>query len=190
MKATTEKRSAKERKTAVPAIPVQESKPEPAAVAPRVVKRGTCPTLNQKGELTYTIGVDGRGEVHLRVVENSGTGSFNDVWVRFKDIQSALDRAPKGAPVTSYLLNPLFRGVSQNTVGFIWAVLVKEGIVVPSATTKRRYDRVEPTAFLAHVRELMEGRTASPADEKKSSKPGAPKAGVSKPKKSHKAAKT
>ena len=120
--------------------------------------------------------MDGRGEVQLRVVENSGGGSFSDDWVRFKDIQAALDRAPKGTPVTSYLLNPLFRGVSQNTVGFIWAVLVQEGIVVPSATTKRRYDRVEPTAFLAQVRELMEGRAASAAGEKKSQKPAATKA--------------
>jgi hypothetical protein len=190
MKANTEKRSAKERKTAVPVVPVQESKPEPSAIAPRVVKRGTCPTLNQKGELTYTIGVDGRGEVHLRVVENSGSGSFNDDWVRFKDIQAALDKAPKGSPVTSYLLNPLFRGVSQNTVGFIWAVLVKEGVVVPSATAKRRYDRVEPTAFLAHVRDLMEGRTANAAVEVRSQKPATTKAAGSKQKKSNKLAKT
>jgi hypothetical protein len=190
MKAATEKKFTKQRKTAITTVPAPESKPEADAIAPRVVKRGTCMTLNGKGELEFLIGVDSRGEVQLRVVENSGTGSFNDDWVRFKDIQGALDRAPKGTPVTSFLLNPLFRGVSQNTVGFIWAVLVKEGIVVPSTTTKRRYDRVEPTAFLAHVRDLMEGRTANAVGEKKSQKPVAAKAGSSKPKKSNKATKT
>lgn len=189
MRATTEKKPTKQRKIAIAAAPALEPKSEAVAVAPRIVKRGTCSTLNSKGELAYEVGVDGRGEVQLRVVENSNTGTHSDHWVGFKDIQAALDRAPKGRPFTSYLLNPLFRGVSQNTVGFIWAVLVKEGIVAPSATTKRRYDRVEPTAFLAQVRELMEGGAASAAGEKKSQRPVATRADASKPKKGNKAAK-
>jgi len=189
MKTAINKTIAKEPKTAV-AVSTPEAKNEPIAIAPRVVKRGTCSTLNQKSALAYEVGVDGRGDAQLHVVDNSGGGSFSDDWVRFKDIQTALDRAPKGTPVTSYLLNPLFRGVSQNTVGFIWAVLVKEGIVVPSATTKRRYDRVKPTVFLTQVRELMEGRTASAAGEKKSNKSAATKADVGKTKKGNKPAKT
>ena len=160
------------------AVPIVAEKSGPTETAVRVLKRGTCPTLSKKSTICFEIGVDSRGDAQLHVVDNSGGGSFSDDWVRFKDIQSALDRAPKGTPVTSYLLNPLFRGVSQNTVGFIWAVLVQEGIVVPSATTKRRYDRVEPTAFLAQVRDLMEGKTASAAGEKKSKKPAAAKASV------------
>jgi len=171
------------------AVPVVATEGGSTETAVRVLKRGICPTLSGKSTICFEVGVNSRGDVQLRVVENSGSGSFSDDWVRFKDIQAALDRAPKGSPVTSYLLHSLFRGVSQNTVGFIWAVLVKEGIVVPSAT-KRRYDRVEPTAFLAQVRELMEGGTASAAGEKKSQKPAAAKAGVDKPKKSNKPAKT
>jgi hypothetical protein len=175
-------------KTNAATVPAMAEKSEPTEMVARVLKRGTCHNLAGKSTLGFEIGVNGRGEVLLRVVENSGGGSFNDDWVRFKDIQAALDRAPKGKPVTSILLNPLFRGVSQNTVGFIWAVLLKEGIVAPSAT-KRRYDRVEPTAFLAQVRELMEGGAASAAGEKKSQKPAATKAGGSKPKKEYKTAK-
>ncbi len=177
-------------KAATAAVPIVAEKSEPTEIAVRVLKRGICPTLSGKSTVCFEIGVDGRGDAQLHVVDNSGGGSFSDGWVRFNDIQAALDRAPKGAPVTSYLLNPLFRGVSQNTVGFVWAVLVKEGIVVPSATTKRRYDRVEPTAFLAQVRELMEARKVSAVGEKKSSKPVAAKASASKPKKSNKPAKT
>ncbi len=45
------------------------------------LKRGTCPTLTDKSDLGYEIGVDSRGEVQLRVVENSGSGSFSDDWV-------------------------------------------------------------------------------------------------------------
>ena len=181
-------KTAKLAKTTAAGVPTVAEKSEPTEIAARVLKRGTCQNLAGKNTLGFEIGVNGRGEVLLRVVENGGGGSFNDDWVRFKDIQAALDRAPKGKPVSSFLLNPLFRGVSQNTVGFIWAVLLKEGIVVPSAT-KRRYDRVEPTAFLAQVRELMEGGTASAAGEKKNQKPVVAKASASKPKKENKTAK-
>jgi len=185
---TASTKTTKPAKNTTVAVPTLAEKS--AETAARVLKRGTCQTLSKKSTICFEIGVDGRGDAQLHVVDNSGGGSFSDDWVRFKDIQAALDRAPKGTPVTSYLLNPLFRGVSQNTVGFIWAVLVKEGIVVPSATTKRRYDRLEPTAFLAQVRELMEGKTTSAAGEKKSQKPVVPKAVASKPKKSNKATKT
>ncbi len=186
MKANTEKRSAKERKTAVPALPVQESKPEPTAIAPRVVKRGTCPTLNQKGELAYEIGVDSRGAVHLRVVENSGTGSFSDEWVGFRNIQAAFDRAPKSEPVSAYMLYPLFRGMSSNCPYFCTAVLKSEGLLQPSEKRKKRFDRVDPTAWLAEITALAEGRAPSAASEGKKVKA---KASASKPKKGNKNAK-
>jgi len=181
-------KTTKPAKTTIVAVPIVAEKSEPTETAARVVKRGVCPTLSGKSTVCFEIGVDGRGDVQLRVVENSGSGSFSDDWVRFRDIQAALDRAPKGTSVTSHLLHSLFRGVSQNTVGFIWAILVKEWIVAPSAT-KRRYDRLESSAFLAQVRELMEGRTTSGAGEKKSKNPAATKAVPSKPKKGNKATK-
>ena len=129
MKAKIQKKSAKVQKAAVPALPVQESKLEPTAIAPRVVKRGTCATLNQKGELAYEIGVDSRGGVHVRLVENSGTGSFSDEWVGFRNIQAAFDRAPKSEPVSAHMLYPLFRGMSSNCCYFCTAVLKSEGLL-------------------------------------------------------------
>jgi hypothetical protein len=187
VKAATTKKLTRTAAATVAIVAEKGARPEASV---RVIKRGACSTLNQKGEIAYEIGADNRGETLLHVQGNSGGGTFSDNWVRFKEIQAALDKAPKDSAVTSFLLNPLFRGVSQNTVGFIWAILVKEGIVAPSATTKRRYDRAEPTAFLAQVRDLMEGKTASATGEKKSKKPVAEKAGGSKPKKSNKATKT
>ena len=186
MKATTEKRSAKERKNAVPALPVQEAKPEPTAIAPRVVKRGTCATLNQKGELAYEIGVDSRGGVHVRLVENSGTGSFSDEWVGFRNIQAAFDRAPKSEPVSAHMLYPLFRGMSSNCCYFCAAVLKSEGLLQPSEKRKKRFDRVDPAAWLAEITRLAEGRTPSAPGE---AKKAAAKASVSKPKKGKKNAK-
>jgi len=188
MKAATIK-TTKPLKTVAP-VAIVATVGETGEDAVRVLKRGICPTLSGKSNVSFEIGVDSRGDVCLRVVQNSGHGSFSDTWVRFKEIQAALERAPKGAPVSSFLLSPLLRGVSGNTVGFIWAVLVKEGIVAPSATTKRRYDRLEPTAFLAQVRDLMDGRVVTAAGEKKSQKPAAAKVGVDKPKKGNKSPKT
>lgn len=185
MKAKVEKKSAKGQKAAVPALPVQESKPEPTAIAPRVVRRGTCATLNQKGELAYEIGMDSRGGVHVRVVENSGTGSFSDEWVGFRNIQAAFDRAPKSEPVSAYMLYPLFRGMSSNCCYFCTAVLKSEGLLQPSEKRKKRFDRVDPAAWLAEITGLAEGRTPSDGGGKKA----AAKASTSKPKKGNKNAK-
>jgi hypothetical protein len=191
MKATIEKKLNKQRKTAVPVMPVPESKPEPVAIAPRIVRRGTCSTLSQKGgELGYEIGVDSRGDVHLRVVENSGAGSFSDEWVAFKAIQAAFDRAPKSEPVSAYMLHPLFRGMSSNCCYFCTAVLKSEGLLTPSEKRKKRFDRVDSAAWLADMRSRAEGRATDVAGEKGSKKSAAPKAVASKPKKSNKAAKT
>ena len=189
MKATTEKKIAKQRKTADPVIPVSRSKPEPTAIAPRIVKRGTCSTLNGKGELAYEVGVDSRGEVHVRVVENSGAGSFRDEWVGFRNIQAAFDRAPKSEPVSAYMLDPLFRGMSSNCCYFCAAVLKSEGLLLPSEKRKKRFGRVDPAAWLAGMRDRAEGRAADATGDKGVKKTAAPKAFASKPKKSNKAAK-
>ena len=186
MKAAIEKKSAKGRKAVVAANPAQESKPEPVAIAPRVVKRGTCMTLNGKGELEFLIGVDSRGEVQLRVVENSGAGSFSDEWVGFRNIQAAFDRAPKSEPVSAYMLHPLFRGMSSNCPYFCTAVLKSEGLLQPSEKRTKRFDRVDPTAWLAEITGLAEGRAPSAGSE---GKKATAKANASKPKKGNKNAK-
>lgn len=189
MKVATEKKVAEERKAAVPVTPVPEPKPAAVAIALRIVKRGTCPTLNAKGKLEYEIGVDSRGEVQLRVVENSGTGTFSDDWVGFRNVQVAFDRAPKSEPVSAHMLLPLFRGKSSNCCYFCAAVLKSEGLLLPSEKRKKRFDRVDPAAWLADMRQRAENRTADATGEKNNKKPAVPKVVGSKPKKSNKAAK-
>jgi hypothetical protein len=49
---------------------------------------------------------------------------------------------------------------------FVFAVLLHEGLVRCSAKHKRRYERVEPEAFDAAVKALMEGKDASTVDAK------------------------
>lgn len=186
MKIATKMKSAKDRKTTITAGPAPQPKPESVAVVPRIVKRGTCSTLNAKGELEYEIGVDGRGEVLLRVVENSGSGSFSDEWVGFRNIQAAFDRAPKSEPVSAFMLNPLWRGRSSNCCYFGTAVLKSEGLLQPSEKRKKRFDRVDPSAWLTEIASLAEGRAPSESSGKKA----AAKKTASKPKKSNKADKS
>ena len=191
MRTATEKTLTKQRKAAPTAEPATESKLQPVAIVPRVVKKAACPTLNGKGELAYEIGVDGKGEAHLRVVENTGgTGSFSDDWVGFRNIQAAFDRAPKSEPVSAYMLHPLFRGKSSNCCYFCAAVLQSERLLLPSEKRKKRFDRVDPAAWLADIRGRAEGKAADATGETSSKKPAVPKAVASKPKKSNKAAKT
>ena len=104
--------------------------------------------------------MDSRGEVQLRVVENSGTGSFRTSGLRFKTIQAAFDRAPKSEPVSAHMLLPLFRGTSSNCCYFCAAVLKSEGLLQPSEKRKKRFDRVDPAAWLAEVRDRA-GRQGS-----------------------------
>ena len=172
------------------AVPIAAEKSEPTEISARVLKRGTCQNLAGKNTLGFEIGVNGRGEVLLRVVENSGTGSFSDDWVPFKAIQAALDKAPKSEPISAYVLNPLWRGKSSNCCYFCVAVLKSEGLLLPSEKRKKRFDRVDPAAWLADVRSRAENRSADATGEKNNKKPAVPKAGASKPKKGNKPAKT
>ena len=183
MKTATKRSTARKNKVDVTK---PEAKTEPTAIAPRIVKRGTCSTLNQKGELAYEIGVDSRGQVHLRIVENSGTGSFSDEWVGVRNIMAAFERAPKSEPVSAYMLHPLFRGKSSNCCYFCAAVLKSEGLLQPSEKRKKRFDRVDPSVWLSEITGAVQSETSSSGSGKKA----VTKKAAGKPKKGNKAAKT
>jgi len=85
----------------------------------RVLATGTCDTLSGNTRLTYHIGSPPDGEIHLRVYGNTGGGYFSQEWISLRDILTALNRRPDGKPITSILLNPLLRGKSDNTPGFL-----------------------------------------------------------------------
>ena len=125
----------------------------------RILKRATCASVSGKSSLVYEVGLDEKTkDVQLRVVSNSGRGCFSQQWVKVDAIRAHLDKAPKGETVTSYALAPLFRGVSQNTAGFVWAVLLHAGFVTPSKEKKRAYDRADPKPFLEEIRSLVDGK--------------------------------
>ena len=133
----------------------------------RILKTAVCPSLSGKSKLTYQIGHNEKAGVQFQITENSAAGAFNSDWFSLKSIEAALDKAPKGEPVTAVNFMSLFRNMSTNTPFFIFAALRHEGLFVPSKKNKRSYDRVDSADFLAAMQPLIEGKPQSIKKAKK-----------------------
>ena len=121
----------------------------------RVLATGTCDTLSGSSRLTYHIGSLPDGEIYLRVHSNTGGGFFSQEWISLRDILSALKKRPEGKPITSILLNPLLRGKSANTPGFLLAVLLHEKVIRSMQGKLRRHELMNPSVFTEKVEKLM-----------------------------------
>jgi len=120
----------------------------------RILKTGVCQSLSGRSTLTYDIGVKNGNDVYFRLVANSGTGIFNKDWVALAEIETLL--AAEGKPITSGRLKGLAVGKSSNTPGFIFAVLVNEGLVAVSKDNLRHFERLDSSGFLAGIKKLVE----------------------------------
>ena len=103
------------------------------AVPMRVLKIETCPSLSGRSELTYHVGCNAEGDIHLRVVQNSGAGQFNADWISLSMVEQLLSEHPKDKPLSSAVLHPVFRNKSSNSQSFAFAVLLAEGLVKAGA---------------------------------------------------------
>jgi hypothetical protein len=121
----------------------------------RVLATGTCDTLTGSSKLTYHIGSTLDGEIHLRVHSNTGGGFFSQEWIALQDILTALEKRPAGKPITSILLNPLFKGKSVNTPAFLPAVLLHEKVVRSMQGKLRRHELADPSVFTTKVEKLL-----------------------------------
>ena len=95
----------------------------------RILKIGTCTSLSGRSELTYHLGCNAESELHFRVVQNSGNGQFNANWVPLTLIEKLLTHHPADKPLTSRVMQPVFRGKSSNSPAFLLASLRAEGLV-------------------------------------------------------------
>jgi hypothetical protein len=139
----------------------------PTAPQVRVLKSAQCKSLSGRSTLTYEVGTDGGGEIHLRSRSNSGSGCFGRDWVPLRELQRELAKAP--GPVTSGTLSKAFAGRSQNTSGFVAAALLGEGLLEPLANA-RGYAPTDGVGFMSEVRRLLEGgappRASDPTPKK------------------------
>jgi len=148
----------------------------------RILKKGSCPTISGKSDLTYNVAADPQEALYVRVASNSGSGFFSQEWVALKDIQKAL---LAGSPISAIRLMPLFRGQSVNTPGFLLAVLSAEGLIRPMPGKQRVHELVQGSDFQARMDKLIASNANLPDDAAKTkpklpSKPKAVKADLSK----------
>ena len=155
----------------------------------RVLSTGTCETLSGSSKLTYHIGSMPDGEIYLRVHSNTGGGFFSQEWISLQDILTALKKRPDGRPITSILLNSLFRGKSANTPGFMMAVLLHEKVVRSMQGKLRRHELMDTSAFKAKVDKLLSGAEGKAKPAKTAGKPArsAPKKKAASPSRRKKA---
>lgn len=145
---------------------MQNKASENADLSIRILKKATCLSLSGKSKLSYEVGFSDKAGVQFRVTGNSAAGAFNQDWFPLKSIEATLDKAPRGEPVTAVNFMSLFRNMSCNTPFFIFAALKHEGLVVPSKTKRRCYDRGDSADFLAAMQPLIEGKAPPPTDTK------------------------
>jgi len=126
----------------------------------RVLKTAVCQSLSGRSTLSYDIGIKNGVDVYFRLVGNSGTGIFNKDWVALAEIETLL--AAEGQPITSGRLKKLAAGKSSNTPGFIFAVLVNEGLVAVSKDNLRHFERLDSSGFLAGIKKLVEADDSQP----------------------------
>lgn len=106
------------KKEAVPAVPM------------RILKVGTSGSLSGRSQLTYHVGCNAEGDIHVKVVANSGRGQFNADAIPLATIEKLLTAHPADKPMTSRILQPIFRSKSSNSPAFLFAAILAEGLVV------------------------------------------------------------
>ena len=125
------------------------------ADATRILKTASCPSLSSKSTLTYNIGCNAEGEIQFQVIANDGGGFWNDDWVAQQSIQAVLDSQGHGHDITSASFRSIYPSKSNNSPGFLLAVLKNIGLVRPSTTNQRCYELGSPKEFIAEVNALL-----------------------------------
>lgn len=121
----------------------------------RILKAGTCPTLNGKSTLTYEVGAKSASEIALRVTACSGGGFFSQEWVPLTSIGRVIQGAGKEG-LTSFSFRNVFIGKSVNTAGFLLAALRQEGAVQLRADKSRIHEPGDFNGFVAELRALVQ----------------------------------
>ncbi len=87
-------------------------------------KTANCPSLAGSSTLTYEVGTT-EEDTYYRVVGNSAAGLFCKDWIPLSQITPLLSNST----ITSGTLKELYEGRSNNSPGFLLAVLKAEGLV-------------------------------------------------------------
>jgi hypothetical protein len=58
-------------------------------------------------------------------------------WVSLKDILDVFGEVPEGQPITSFVLQPLFKGKSVNTPAFLVAAIKRASVKKRSSASRK-----------------------------------------------------
>jgi hypothetical protein len=119
----------------------------------RIIKTSSCPSLSERSRLTYNIGCN--PAIHFQVVANTGSGFFNDIWTSLNDIQMVVNQLPIGRVITSSTFHSLFAGKSNNSSGFLLAVLKHVRLVRHCKDKVRGYEFLDTSDFMAEMDVLI-----------------------------------
>lgn len=122
-----------------------------------ILQTSKCKTVTGKSDLTYNIALDEKGNAMIRIASNTGGGFWSKEYVHVSVIINAIESVPEDQSITSVHLFKVFTGRSQNSPGFLLAVMLAEGVLEPLG--KKRQYRVSESGvdkFLAKVDKLKE----------------------------------
>ena len=132
----------------------------------RTIRTDNCPSLSERSTLSYCIGCNDKAEILLRVCGNTGAGFFNAEWVSLQDVQDVVDAVPEGFPITSSTFRSIYAGKSNNSSGFLLAVLKHLGLASAHADAVRGYEFHDSASFMAEMGELIAELPALEAPKK------------------------
>lgn len=121
-----------------------------------IIKKTTCPSLSNKATLHYNIGQDTDSNIFIRIINNSRGGRFNPNWINVKTMLDLFNDQEK--PFSCAALSPLFKGQSNNTPGFLMAILLKERLIVAK---ENNYELSDDQNIQKYVNDLTKKKTGS-----------------------------
>ena len=131
-----------------------------------ILRTATCKSVSGRSTLSYQLGCTADNTTHIRISKNTGAGQFSAEWLKIDDILKALAKSRKDSPLTSYLLEPLFRGKSVNTPAFIMAALTNERLLRVLKGKKRGHEFLDPGGFKTKMDKLAASGKLSDATRK------------------------
>ncbi len=143
-----------------------KSKPKNAEPDIQLLTTAKCPSISGRSQITSSIGFDGEGEIHIKLVNNSGGGQFSNAWIPFADILKLLERYSGGDAFTGGVFRPLFENQGSNNAGFLLAVALKEKLVEPQEGKRRKYIHGSADAFIAKVDKLKASKKPAASSKK------------------------
>jgi hypothetical protein len=144
-------------------------------LAMRVLKIGATSSISGRSQLGYQVGCNADGDILLKVSSNSSSGQFNADWVSLAAIEKLLAAHPADKPMSSRVLQPVYRGQSTNSPSFLLGCLLAEGLVKVGVEKDSGYTIGDIAAFRESVSALIavgtDLATGTPPESPKKKRP-------------------